>query len=249
MSQLFCLSVFTAQRLPEIRRQKGFFGRKTTGPPGAPSRPSPPGESGESGAGGETLNPPASLRRREESWVPGGARRTARSEAAAPRFRLRFRVAGRARCTGRGGDVHPRPPARAPLRRAPPLRQPSELSGTRDAGLRRPRGGRGGPSGSGHGPDQWGGCAGRPAARRSRRRRPALTGRRRREGSGGRTGTAARLGRGVRETRTPRPRPMPGGNCRARDPARGRGRTGNDPSAGSPTETLLRLLLPLDSQV
>ena len=27
------------------------------------------------------------------------------------------------------------------------------------------------------------------------------------------------------------------------------GETGNDPSAGSPTETLLRLLLPLDSQV
>lgn len=27
------------------------------------------------------------------------------------------------------------------------------------------------------------------------------------------------------------------------------GPTGNDPSAGSPTETLLRLLLPLDSQV
>ena len=27
------------------------------------------------------------------------------------------------------------------------------------------------------------------------------------------------------------------------------GKTGNDPSAGSPTETLLRLLLPLDSQV
>ena len=27
------------------------------------------------------------------------------------------------------------------------------------------------------------------------------------------------------------------------------GCTGNDPSAGSPTETLLRLLLPLDSQV
>ena len=29
----------------------------------------------------------------------------------------------------------------------------------------------------------------------------------------------------------------------------GKGTTGNDPSAGSPTETLLRLLLPLDSQV
>ena len=29
----------------------------------------------------------------------------------------------------------------------------------------------------------------------------------------------------------------------------GWGKTGNDPSAGSPTETLLRLLLPLDSQV
>jgi hypothetical protein len=36
--------------------------------------------------------------------------------------------------------------------------------------------------------------------------------------------------------------------CPARKRTR-RGRYGNDPSAGSPTETLLRLLLPLDDQV
>ena len=33
------------------------------------------------------------------------------------------------------------------------------------------------------------------------------------------------------------------------DPHKGRERTSNDPSAGSPTETLLRLLLPLNDQV
>ena len=40
-----------------------------------------------------------------------------------------------------------------------------------------------------------------------------------------------------------------GGNGGGRCPAALLGKTGNDPSAGSPTETLLRLLLPLDSQV
>lgn len=35
----------------------------------------------------------------------------------------------------------------------------------------------------------------------------------------------------------------------AHPPVKARRQTGNDPSAGSPTETLLRLLLPLDSQV
>ena len=40
------------------------------------------------------------------------------------------------------------------------------------------------------------------------------------------------------------------GVCRTSSPPReGAGQNGNDPSAGSPTETLLRLLLPLDSQV
>ena len=39
-------------------------------------------------------------------------------------------------------------------------------------------------------------------------------------------------------------RPRAGGRVRVRACARG-----NDPSAGSPTETLLRLLLPLESQV
>lgn len=37
--------------------------------------------------------------------------------------------------------------------------------------------------------------------------------------------------------------------CHVRPPPRQGTRLGNDPSAGSPTETLLRLLLPLDSQV
>lgn len=41
--------------------------------------------------------------------------------------------------------------------------------------------------------------------------------------------------------------PAPRGGEKARPPAASR--SGNDPSAGSPTETLLRLLLPLDSQV
>lgn len=49
--------------------------------------------------------------------------------------------------------------------------------------------------------------------------------------------------------RDPPSGPQLSGGVLSRAPLRQGGRTGNDPSAGSPTETLLRLLLPLDSQV
>ena len=55
--------------------------------------------------------------------------------------------------------------------------------------------------------------------------------------------TVETLGVGVPETTAWTPA-NPSGPGQA-----GAGRTVNDPSAGSPTETLLRLLLPLDSQV
>ena len=50
--------------------------------------------------------------------------------------------------------------------------------------------------------------------------------------------------------RSPRPREVRGIGSGPTDRQTGGSRqTVNDPSAGSPTETLLRLLLPLDSQV
>ncbi|MAD87193.1 MAG: hypothetical protein CL912_29900 [Deltaproteobacteria bacterium] len=71
------------------------------------------------GSGEGDIEPPASLRRREESWVPGGARRAARSEAAAPRWVLPVpRVADLSRCTRRVWSAPHDPPGWAPRRPA-----------------------------------------------------------------------------------------------------------------------------------
>lgn len=100
------------------------------------------------------------------------------------------------------------------------------LSGARRRGSRtEPRGGGGGGAAKGARPPPAAAAAPHPSARRpprARGRRPAPGGRPEgpRRGAGGRGGTRA--------SGAP---------------------SGNDPSAGSPTETLLRLLLPLDSQV
>ena len=88
------------------------------------------------------MNPPASLRRREESWVPGGARRAARSEAAAPRWGFY----GSEWRTGPGAPdglgYQPRiPPVGHPA--VEPARSVSPRSKARQAGrARRPVGGK-----------------------------------------------------------------------------------------------------------
>lgn len=121
-----------------------------------------------------------------------------------------------------GFGVPPRSPRVGAPTSGPPLRQPSELSGAgREDG--RPVVGKGeGPVRSARGPDQREVfVAARPGDRASRARRGKLD----------------LWG----EMRNPL-------GCPEATASLGR-ETGNDPSAGSPTETLLRLLLPLDSQV
>ena len=110
-------------------------------------------------------------------------------------------------------------------------------------------------------------CGGKALARRSRA--PRVSGARRRAsaaaGPAARRGGASPLGSRAHPGGSARRcsgRPAPGGvlppsaqteaiipNSRVQLPWSPPRRTGNDPSAGSPTETLLRLLLPLDSQV
>lgn len=155
------------------------------------------------------------------------------------------------------GPVHrtgPRPPRGRPDVRPARSVSPAEL---RQAGVSRrvAQGGekRGRPARSGRGPDQErcfarGERLGKRSAHtrapravregndRPRRAAPGKSsgGRPRRDPAGG---------------RDPPSGPQLSGGVLSRAPLRQGGRTGNDPSAGSPTETLLRLLLPLDSQV
>ena len=161
-----------------------------------------------------------------------------------------------------GLECPPRSPRVGAPTSGPPLRQPSEQSGAgREVG--RPVGGKGrGPVRSGRGPDQREEFfAASPAARAAAGRPPAPRPPAR-DGDNGKTGRAAPVRRGTegRGGRAPRGKRSPpkregdplggsGGFCFARHLRAGAVRAGNDPSAGSPTETLLRLLLPLDSQV
>lgn len=73
------------------------------------------------GRGEETLNPPCSLRRREESWVPGGARAAVRAKPPARAF-------GRGSRGGPGPVVAGRDPGAHLQRATVPtlLRRPSE---------------------------------------------------------------------------------------------------------------------------
>ena len=178
--------------------------------------------------------------RREASWVPGGARRAARARPPHRAGVLRFRVADRSRCTGRFGIPAPHPPLVGHPAASPTLRQPSEAN-VRAGGVRRPGGGE------------------------NEEARPIETTAQTRVGKGRappalpRTGKARRnpgLGQGEGEPPWSGPEPPPSLGVRRRlfQPRsapcdRVCAETGNDPSAGSPTETLLRLLLPLDSQV
>ena len=215
------------------------------------------------GSGEGDIEPPASLRRREESWVPGGARRAARSEAAAPRWVLPVpRVADLSRCTRRVWSAPHDPPGWAPRRPARRSVSPRSKAGPAARLAARSGGRERGPVRSGRGPDQReeffaASPAARAAAGRPTAPRPPA-----RDGDNGKTGRAAPVRRGteVRGGRAPRGKRSPpkregdplggsGGFCFARHLRAGAVRAGNDPSAGSPTETLLRLLLPLDSQV
>lgn len=166
-----------------------------------------------------------------------------------PRFGLRFRVSDRARCTGRVPDPREGAPTSDPP--APSAPRSSGRPGCRGVS---PRGGRNGEGPPGRdevltrrGVLRGGGSvSGREAPTRARLgpsggKRPPP----RRAGEVlGRT-TATGPGGG----RDPPSGPQLSEGVLSRAPLRQGGRTGNDPSAGSPTETLLRLLLPLDSQV
>ena len=198
------------------------------------------------------MNPPPPSGGERRVGYPRARGATARAKPAPPRrLGWRFRSERAKPPSGRpdAGPPRPRSPplslsvfpeARAPRRR---VRQPSEQAGGGRLAffVRERRGGWGGnrkdgrpglESGRGRGPDQAVGVEGAPD-------RPTDRAGRRGEG-------APRLGRAPKAWvfvfLISSLRPFPGRKRRGRE-------NGNDPSAGSPTETLLRLLLPLDSQV
>ena len=198
------------------------------------------------------IEPPSTLRRREESWVPAGARRGGQGETVHAKplvYRFRITEWGPSPVFVAGHW----PPASTA---APPALLPATLG---PSTLERGRGGGVEALPAAGGGDR------KVVRRRTSGPRPGFgwKWKARGEGEAGEPATpvtppASGLWWGG-IGQMPSPHPLqetlgwvgwmyvcsahPRGQVTAKD------KNGNDPSAGSPTETLLRLLLPLDSQV
>lgn len=237
------MGFYTAQRLPTFGDKSGLERGRRQDPRALRAPPR---------RGGETLNPPPPSEGGGRVGYPGarGVRRGAKASASALWVKVPSVGPGPVHRTG------PRPPRGRPDVRPARSVSPAEL---RQAGVSRrvAQGGRNGEGPPGRdevltrrGVSRGGGSvSGREAPTHTRAPRAVREGndRPRRAAPGKSSGGRPR--RDPAGGRDPPSGPQLSGGVLSRAPLRQGGRTGNDPSAGSPTETLLRLLLPLDSQV